>query len=70
MKPCLIEWFNWIEFLTIFLGLVWNVGGLVLFLTKMWTLCVIVFSAITIISIVIVAFYIKRVYFSTATVNV
>lgn len=70
MKPCLIEWFNWIEFLSIFIGFIWNVGGLVLYLTKQWTLCVILFGGITIIAIAIVIIIIKRVYFSSSvTVN-
>lgn len=69
MKPCLIEWFNWIEFLTIFLGLIWNVGGLVLYLTKMWTLCVIIFGGLSVVAVIVVLLIIKRVYFSSATVN-
>ena len=65
IKPCLIEWFNWIEFLTIVLGLIWNVGGLVLYLTKQWTACVVACAAASLITILIVLYIIKKYYFSS-----
>ena len=65
IKPCLIEWFNWIEFLTIVLGLIWNVGGLALYLTKQWAVCVVVCATISLLTVFIVLYIIKKYYFSS-----
>ena len=31
MRPCLINWFNYVELLVIWIGLEWNIMGLVLY---------------------------------------
>jgi hypothetical protein len=69
LKPCLISWFNVIEFLVIWIGLVWNVLGLVLYLTSQWLICIIVGGGVSAISIILSIIFIRKKFFSAARVE-
>lgn len=69
LRPCLIAWFNAVEFLVIWIGLVWNILGLVLYLTEEWLICIIVGSVVSAASIVICIVFVRRRYFSGVKVE-
>lgn len=63
IKPCLIEWFNWIEFMVIFLGVIWNTAGLVLYLTKEWILAIVLAGVASGVLVALVVVVVKKGYF-------
>jgi hypothetical protein len=63
MKPCLIEWFNYIEFLSVVIGIIFNSAGLALYITKQWMICLISASSLIIISILLTVYFIRKHYF-------
>ena len=69
IKPCLISWFNVVEFLVVWIGLIWNSVGLLLFFTKNRILCIIIAAALSVASLLIAIIYIRRKYFSYARVE-
>lgn len=69
LKPCLISWFNVVEFLVIWIGLTWNVLGLVLYVTGEWMICVIVGGCASGVSIVVAVVFIRRRFFVGAKVE-
>ena len=71
MRPCLIYWFNLVELLVIWIGLIWNVMGFVLFFfPDLVILCYSVAGGVTLLSIIICIITIRARYFSSNKVNV
>lgn len=64
LKPCFINWFNYVEFFVIFIGIVVNVMGFVLFITGQWVMCVIVVSSVSGLSLLILIIFIRKRFFS------
>lgn len=69
LRPCLISWFNIVEFLVIWIGLCWNVLGLVLYLTGEWTVCIVVGCTVSGVSIVVAVVVIRRRFFGGVKVE-
>jgi hypothetical protein len=53
----------------VWIGLVWNVLGLVLYLTNQWLICIIVASSVSGLSIIIIIIFIRKTYFGGAKVE-
>ena len=64
LKPCFIYWFNWVDFSITLIGVVIHSVGLVLFITQLWTLCVILVSTICGTIVIAAIIFIKKMYFS------
>ena len=64
MKPCLISWFNVVELLVAWIGLVWNAMGLFLLISGQKIFSYIVAGSITVGSLVFAIVFIKKRYLS------
>ena len=68
LKPCLIAWFNLVELWIIGLGLIVNIMGLILYLTKAWEVCVIIVSCLCFVFTLAIFIIIKKRYFSSGSI--
>ena len=64
LKPCFIYWFNWVDFSITLVGVVIHTVGLVLYITGLWTVCVIVVSSLCGTITIVTIIFIKKAYFS------
>jgi hypothetical protein len=68
MRPCLINWFNSVEFLVVWIGFVWNIFGLVLYIKKAWVICLVGSVGVSVGSIGLGIFFIKKRFFGEGKV--
>jgi len=65
LKPCFITWFNYIEFLVILIGIIFNLMGFVLYMTQLWLTCVIITGIMIVLSVLFTVLFIRKRYFNT-----
>jgi hypothetical protein len=63
LQPCLIAWFNYVELLVVGIGVIVNATGLVLYITKMWMLCVIIGGVGCLLFTLFIIIFIRRRFF-------